>query len=139
MLSQPLGITLHLPIRKEGNAAIRQGITPGENSNTGCTCRKVPRRSVSPSRNVNVLRKQLRDLVAHILLQMRIEIAARAAGKASVDRTHQAISPDDECRGPGVQVFRLWDLLVQLTWFSRDQVGVFDSVALDERPDTGKT
>ena len=58
------------------------------------------------------------------------------AGETSVDRTHQAISANEECRGPSIQVFCLWNLLVQLAWFSGDQVSVFDSIALDERADS---
>src|ERR1700733_10045388 len=54
-------------------------------------------------------------------------------GETSVHRTHQAISANEECRGPGIQVFGLWNLLIQLAWFSSDQVGVFDAIALDER------
>src|ERR1700692_4436238 len=57
-------------------------------------------------------------------------------GKTSVDRTHQTISANEECRGPSIQVFGLWNLLVQLAWFSSDQVGVFDAIPLDERADS---
>ena len=48
-------------------------------------------------------------------------------GKTSVDRTHQTISANEECRGPSIQVFGLWNLLVQLAWFSSDEVSVFDA------------
>jgi len=82
---------------------------------------------------MNVLRKQLCYLVAHIVFQTCIELPARLTGETSVDRTHQAIFANEECRGPGIQVFGLWNLLVQLAWFSSDQVGVFNAIALNER------
>src|ERR1700683_773700 len=57
-------------------------------------------------------------------------------GETSVNRTHQAISANEEGCGPGIQIFGLRNLLVQLAWFSSDQVSVFDAIALDERMDS---
>ena len=52
-----------------------------------------------------------------------------------MDRADQAISSNEECRGPSIQVFGLSNLVIPLAWFPSDQLGIFGAIVLNESAD----
>jgi hypothetical protein len=88
--------------------------------------------AVGPCYGGRRLGKQARYGVADLVLQVKIEDAAGATGESRVDPSYQAIAADKECCRPRVQVFRLWDLLIQLARFAGNQVNVINLVTLNE-------
>lgn len=82
--------------------------------------------------------KQVCYIAGDLVFQMKIEAAASTTGKTRVDSAHQAVAADEEGCWPRIQVFRLWDFLIQLVGLSGDQVNVIDLITLDEGMEAGE-